>query len=412
MKILYLSHCLPFPPDKGERIRAYQQLWHLTRRHEVHLLALSRGETSVPEELAELCASSEVYPVGAVGGRLRSAAGVLGRQPLTLRYFRSRALQRRVDELARRERFDAVVAYTSAMVPYARRINSGTPLVLDMVDVDSAKWSHYSKFAGWPMRWVYGLEARRMQRLEASLQDFSSIVLTTTREVEELRSFAPALSASAVGIGVRFDPSCRLPLPKSDPPSLVFTGQMDYFANVDGVTHFARNVFPGLRQRFPGLEFVIVGRSPTEDVVALEEVQGVVVTGEVAEVAPFLARASVFVAPLRIARGLQTKVLEAMAARVPVVCSRDVGAGLVDGGFRSGRDLVIADGDDDLAEGIAAVLDRPTFAEHLARNALARVRSAYSFESATLGFERVLEAAAPAARPDDGDRCSPRARAS
>ncbi len=306
MKILYLAHCLPYPPNKGERIRAYYQLRHLAQDHEVHLLALCRdGSTQAPEELEELCASAEVFPVGALGSRLRSAFGLLTRRPLTLNYFHSLPLLRRLRQLTASGGFDVIVTYTTAMVPYARAVEDGTPWVLDMVDVDSAKWTQYSRYAGWPMRWVYAVEATRMRRFEASLGDFSNILLTTSKEVAELRSFAPHLDAEVVRTGMRMQSLERLKMPRTNPPSLVFTGQMDYLANVDGVVRFAREVFPRLRERFDGLEFVIVGRSPTARVVELEDLPGVVVTGEVADVRPFLARATAFVAPLRIAQGLQ-----------------------------------------------------------------------------------------------------------
>src|SRR6185295_6371650 len=199
---------------------------------------------------------------------------------------------------------------------------AGVPAVLDMVDVDSAKWEQYARFARLLMRPVYALEAKRLRAYEASLAGrFERIVLATSNERRLYEAFAPDARAAAVSNGVDFDHFKPLDLPKADNPSLIFTGQMDYFANVDGVVFFAREVMPRLRERFPDLELVIVGRSPVPAVRALAELPGVSVTGAVGDVRPFLARAWAFVAPLRIAQGVQNKVLEAMAMDLPVVCS-------------------------------------------------------------------------------------------
>jgi glycosyltransferase involved in cell wall biosynthesis len=178
---------------------------------------------------------------------------------------------------------------------------------------------------------------------------------------------------------------------------------MDYFANVDGVSWFAREVFPKLRERFEGLEFVIVGRSPSTKVLELEELPGVAVTGAVADVRPFLARATAFVAPLRIARGVQNKVLEAMASDLPVVCTREVGAGLAGGGFESGRDLIIAQGKEDFAAGLGRLLESGELRRRLRASARKRVSEAYSLEATMLDFERFLVAAATGKLPLERD---------
>ena len=268
-----------------------------------------------------------------------------------------------------------------------------------MVDVDSEKWAQYGKYAAWPVRWIYRIEADRMRRVEAGLSDFSEVLLTTSREVDALRSFAPKLEARVAGTGICMDTYRRLDMPRAKPPSLVFTGQMDYFANVDGVVRFARRVFPRLREKFRGLEFVIVGRSPSAKVLELEEIPGVVVTGAVADVKPFLARASVFVAPLRIARGLQTKILEAMASELPVVCSDAVGAGLVDGGFEPDHDLIVGRNWDEFEAGVCRLLEDEGLRDRLSRNAHEKVHLAYSLEAEMLEFERLVAAAAKSPLP-------------
>ncbi len=327
--------------------------------------------------------------------------------PLTLSFFESDELTGRLKELARRERFDVMAVFCSAMAPYAALLPD-VPAVLDMVDVDSAKWAQYARFAPLPLRPVYALEGRRLRRYEASLASrFQRITLATANEVRLYKSFA--LPAGGVGTarvetvlsGVDFDFFQPLDLPKSPNPSLVFTGQMDYFANVDGVVHFARQVFPRLRQRFPDLDLVVVGRSPVPAVRDLGELPGVQVTGAVGDVRPFLARAWAFVAPLRIAQGVQNKVLEAMASSVPVAVSERVLAGLSDGGFRSGRDLLAAASDEEMERAVATLIEDAATRERLAGCARQRLVATYRWGPQLDRFEELLGASArpPAGAP-------------
>lgn len=398
LEILYLCHRFPYPPDKGERIRAFHQIRSLARHHRVHLLALADGAVPDPGPLQEICARVEVFPVSRSGAYLRSALGIFRPRPLTLSFFESAELQARVEELAARERFDVIVAYSSSMAPYVEPF-AGVPAVLDMVDVDSAKWEQYSRFARRVMRPVYALEAKRLRAYEASLAGrFERIVLATANERSLYESFAPGAQAAAVSNGVDFDHFKPFDLPRADNPLLIFTGQMDYFANVDGVVFFAREVMPRLRARFPDLEMVIVGRSPVAAVRALGDLPGVSVTGAVGDVRPFLARAWVFVAPLRIAQGVQNKVLEAMAMDLPVVCSDRVLAGLAEGGFVHGRDLLAADSAAGFEDCVTALLEDAGTRACLARSARERLSAVYRWPDNLDRFEEIVAEAARSRR--------------
>lgn len=405
LRILYLCHRVPCPPDKGDKIRAYHEIRSLAQRHRVHLLTLADGPVPDLSSLESVCEKVEVFPIRRPTAYIRAAFGALRPRPLTLSFFDSAALHKRVAELAgqgkEKAKYDVVVAYSSSMAPYAEPF-VGVPKVLDMVDVDSAKWDQYSRFASLSARLVYSLEARRLQTYEAELAGrFERIILATGNETRQLKSFAPAARAVTVPNGVDLDFFQPLDLPKAESPTLVFTGQMDYFANVDGMVHFARHVFPRLRQRFAGLELLIVGRSPAPAVKALGDLPGVMVTGAVGDVRPFLSRAWVFVAPLRIAQGVQNKVLEAMASGLPVVCSDRVMAGLSDGGFRHDRDLLVAANDTEMEERIATLLDGEAGAEareRLAECARQRLIAAYRWSTNMERFEELLAGVARTAR--------------
>jgi sugar transferase (PEP-CTERM/EpsH1 system associated) len=280
------------------------------------------------------------------------------------------------------------------------------------VDVDSAKWAQYARFAPLPLRPVYALEARRLRRYEASLAGrFQKIFLATGNETRLYKANAPGAPAATVLSGVDVDYFQPLDLPKAAVPTLVFTGQMDYFANVDGIVHFAREVFPRLRRRIPDVELLVVGRSPVPAVRDLGELPGVQVTGAVGDVRPFLARAWMFVAPLRIAQGVQNKVLEAMASNLPVVCSERVLAGVADGGFRSGRDLLAAGTDDTDAEmenAVASLIGDAELRERLAASARQRLLATYRWGSSLDRLEELVGAVSrppaglpPAGHPED-----------
>jgi sugar transferase (PEP-CTERM/EpsH1 system associated) len=388
--VLYLCHRVPYPPDKGDKIRAFHQIQALAQHHRVHLLTLSDGAVPDLAPLRRLCHRVEVFPINRAAAALRAAAGLFSSRPLTLSFFRSAALHARVRELAAAERFDNVVVYSSSMAPYAEPF-AGVPSVLDLVDVDSAKWEQYSRFASRPLRPVYALEARRLQAYEAALaRRFDRVVLATENELRLFRSFAPEAPAVAIPNGVDLDFFTPLDLPKAKSPTLVFTGQMDYFANIDGVVSFAREVFPRLRLRFPDLVLLIVGRSPAPAVRALNEIPGVQVTGAVGDVRPFLARAWAFVAPLRIAQGVQNKVLEAMAMSLPVVCSERVLAGLAEGGFRHGRDLLAAGDPTAFESCLAGLLADPAERERLAAGARQRLAATYRWATNLERFEELL----------------------
>jgi len=365
-RLLFLAHRIPYPPEKGEKIRSWHMLRHLAERWEVDLGCLADD----PADLAHLpvlravCRAVECRPTGA---RSRLAARALLRArpglPLTLGWFHDPGLDRWVQDGLLAGRYDAALVYSSAMAPYlmgpaARR--PGLRRVLDFVDVDSEKWLAYTDGARAPMRQVWAREARTLLAFERrAALSFDRSVFVSAEEARRFAELAPdcADRLDHVDNGVeldRFDPSRSYPDPFAGAPALVFTGTMDYRPNVEAVTWFAGAVMPLLRARDPAPEFWIVGASPAPAVRALAGIPGVRVTGAVPDVRPYIARAAVSVAPLRIARGIQNKVLEAMAMARPVVASSQAFEGVR---AVPGRDLLVADGAAATAARIGAVLD-------------------------------------------------------
>ncbi|WP_119292432.1 TIGR03087 family PEP-CTERM/XrtA system glycosyltransferase [Azohydromonas sediminis] len=340
MNLLYLVHRLPYPPNKGDKVRSYHLLRHLAARHRVFLGSFvdDPDDEAHADTLRQWCADLHLARLHPRSAKIQSLPALLGDEPLTLRYYRDAGLAQWVRAVAARERLDAVVVFSSSMAQYAEGL--GLPVLVDFVDVDSAKWTQYAEHHRWPLSWVYRREGERLLAVERAVASRAArAFFVTDAEAALFRRLAPECAARVVtsGNGVDADhfapdPARGLPFAAGEVP-VVFTGAMDYWPNVDAVTWFAREALPALRERWPALRFHIVGRSPAPAVQALAG-DAVHVTGTVPDVRPYLQHAAVVVAPLRVARGIQNKVLEAMAMARPVVaaagCAQPIGARLGD----------------------------------------------------------------------------------
>jgi polysaccharide biosynthesis protein PslH len=323
MDILFLSHCVPNPPDKGERIRAFHEIAHLAVDHRVHLACLARSSRELrdAEALRDCCASVHAVQLRPTLALARAAVRFAGGACLTTSFYGSRTLARKVSALVRETPLDAAVVYSAAMAPYCP---PDLPAILDFVDVDSEKWLAYARMrrAGR----LYGMEGQRLRHLESRFAERAECsLLATPQEVAVFRQFAPGERILPMENGVDdrfFDPAVTNGLPGlKGRRFVVFVGAMDYFPNADAVEWYADRVWPALSRSDARLEFFIVGRNPTSAVRALAGRPGIHVTGAVPDVRPYLKAALAAVAPLRIARGVQNKVLEALAMGLPVMAS-------------------------------------------------------------------------------------------
>ena len=323
--ILFASHCVPNPPNKGEKIRAFHSVNALCKDFRVHLACLARNaeEVSAAQELSDRCASVYAQPISAVALPAAAVRFALG-GCLNFAYFHSRPMLQYLDDLARRVPLQAGVAFSAVMAPY---VPSHVPCILDMQDVDSEKWYEYAKSRRPAL--PYRMEAKRLRQEEIRWARSAVRTIFTTRNEEKLfQSFAPDVSTTYMENGVDFeyfDPA-RTPAVEdlARRQYVVFTGTMDYWPNIDAAQWFATRVLPELRRKCPQMEFYIVGRNPDKPVLALAGRPGVHVTGTVADIRSYLKHAQAVVTPLRIARGIQNKVLEALAMGRPVLVSTEV----------------------------------------------------------------------------------------
>jgi sugar transferase (PEP-CTERM/EpsH1 system associated) len=335
-ELLFVAHRVPYPPNKGDKIRSYHALRHLAARHRVHLCAFFDDPADLAHEavLSKMCASVRLIPLNVQVARLRSLAGLADGRPLGLPYYHDRQMRAHIDSLARNRRLDHVFVFSSTMAQYVESL-TGATRVLDMCDVDSDKWSQYAQRHRWPLSWIYRREGELLGKSErAYARIFDATLLASNNEADYLRRAAPEsahkVHAMRNGVDVEFfDPSRAYETPfPADHEAIVFTGAMDYWANGDAVTWFAHEVLPSILQRRAKARFYIVGSNPSEAVRRLGELPSVTVTGSVPDVRPYLRYARAVAVPLRVARGIQNKVLEALAMARPLVASKAALEGL------------------------------------------------------------------------------------
>ena len=340
-RVLILTHRIPFPPNRGDRIRAYHMVEFLSHRADVYLGSVSDEpwESSQREALEKLCPSVFFARLKSPWRWLRASAGFALGKSVTQGAFYSPQLADQVRLWSSEFRFDAAIMYCSSMGPYAKLMKTKPKrLVVDLVDVDSQKWDDYADVAYGPKKWLFRQEARRVGLLEESLsKSADAMTVVSPDEAQLFEKRHPGLQATSIGNGVdlRFFAPDALPfekfsglVPPSANPRLVFVGVLDYLPNVQGLQWFCDEVIPRLQSVFPSVSLDIVGRRPSGEVQALAKRSGVNLVGEVSDVRPYVLAAQIAIAPLQIARGVQNKVLEALACGKPVVASPQAATGI------------------------------------------------------------------------------------
>lgn len=342
--LLFLTHRIPYPPNKGDKIRSFHLLDHLRKAYRVHLGTFVDDEEDwrYSEEVEKMCGECCILPLPS---RYRSLAGLLTGEALTLPHYRSTQLQKWVDNLIARFGIGKIVVFSSAMAQYVEH-HCNVLRIMDFVDIDSDKWTQYSNSRPWPLSFIYAREGRLLEQYERKIASlFAASFFVSPQEADHFKTIAPEC-ASRIGFyqnGVDsdyFSPDRTYPNPySSGEEAIVFTGAMDYWPNVEAVTWFSRKIFPLVRKEQSAARFHIVGSNPAPEVRRLSVLENVIVTGRVEDVRPYLAHARLAVAPLKIARGVQNKVLEAMAMAIPVVATPQALEGIVENeGCLAGKD--------------------------------------------------------------------------
>lgn len=336
--VLFLTHRVPYPPNRGDRIRTFNFLRHLATQADVWLASFADEPVSDAtwKMLHSICHRVAIVPVEKRMRWVRAGLSVACGGSISVGAFSSPRFRSFVSEWSRQTQFAATLSSSSALTQYQRLGALGdVPAYVDLIDVDSQKWVDYAaNSSGW-RKLVYRIEGQRLRAVESDLADWTrGICVVSDAEADIYRSFRKTELIRAVPNGVDLDyftpqsDASRSPTPEVEQNGCVFVGVLDYKPNVDGICWFAREVWPEVVRQRPDQKLRIVGREPVAAVRELASIPGLEVVGTVPDVRPYLTQASVAVVPLHIARGVQNKVLEALAMAKPVVASPEPLVGL------------------------------------------------------------------------------------
>lgn len=409
--VLLLTHRIPYPPNKGDKIRSWRLLQRLAARFDVHLGCFidDADDWRYRDKVAALCKSAHFAKLDPRIAKLRSAWGLVRGTPLTLPYYMDHGLRRWV-EAVRREPLAAEIAFSSSMAAYLEKPAGARPRLVDLCDADSAKWTQYAAQKSGPMAWVYGREGRHLQRYEHEVIDWADAAFaispaeaavlaqgrtpgpskpqTHSPEVQSPEVYWPEVHWYGNGVdSAFFDPALSFP-PLGEAADIVFVGMMDYWANVDAVQWFMDACWARVRSASPKATLAIVGARPPEAIQQLSNRDGVRVTGWVEDVRPWLQQAKVVIAPMRIARGVQNKVLEAMAMACPVVATSAAAEGLA---LEQGAEILVEDDPEAFAKVVVSTIDHPESGAAIGAAARARVLDDYIWPRQLDRFDAVLD---------------------
>ena len=393
-QILFLAHRTPWPPDRGDRIRSHHILRELIGFAQVHVACLcdSAEEGTRPDPLLDRLASYRTV----VRDKPRGIAGleaIATGRPVSLTGFDSAALREHVAALLARRSIDCIYVYSGQMAQFVPDGYAGR-VVMDFVDVDSAKFARYADDTPPPMRFVHAREARLLGAFEARVSRRADVSLFVSEaEADCFRRLNAGRHGPvrALGNGIDVDFFAARPAPANPGARVLFTGQMDYPPNVDAVVRFARKVMPLILKQRPDARFVIAGRAPTAAVRALEKLPHTDVLGAVDDIREPLRAADVVVAPLLFARGIQNKLLEAMAMGKPVVATPAAAQGI---DATDGDHLLIAEGRAQEAAAVVRLLDDPALGVQLGASAAAFVRRDYRWSTQLAPLREICGVAA------------------
>jgi len=365
MNILFLTHRFPCPPDRGDRIRSYHTIKFLSKRHNIFLASVD--ETNPPSIhincMKELCKEILFSPINRKKQMIKASLYLPTNVPLSLPLFYNKRLYKDIKKLIARQKIDLIYIYCVSMAPYVEKF-SNIPKVIDFIDSDSQKWLDYASTTNFPMKLIYIREGKLLRQYEKKIANKSHHAFVASKREEDIfKRYIRSCPITTILNGVAIPKYIkRYNNHNSKDISMVFVGVMDYWPNVDAVTFFAKDVFPKIRKEFSDAKFFIVGKNPCEQVKKLSEIPGVKVTGFVPDVKAYLLSATLCVVPLRIARGIQNKLLEAMAMKVPVVATSAATEGIM---ATPEQDLLIADDPDEMAKKIINLIRDQKLQEEL-----------------------------------------------
>ncbi len=386
-----LTHRLPYPPDRGDRIRSFNLLKLLAEHYDVSIACTSEEPVWLQHHqlLSTIAKNVTIYPISPTYSKLKIPGALIKGQAITPAWHFRQGLANEIMQWHERDPFDTVLTFCTGMAQYAKTLmkpigDFKVPYhILDLVDVDSVKWDSYAKQALPPKKWVYAAEARNLRKIEAcQIDQYNAITVVSQAEADTYNKHVTQNDIlHVVGNGVDYEYFNPLPqVPENqEHHNIVFVGVLNYLPNSQCIQWFIKNVIPTLRKKNPNVTLQVVGRHPTAKINELNNVPGVEIVGSVPDVRQYLAGASLVIAPLRIARGIQNKVLEAMASQRTVVCSPAAAQGII---AQDKKHLFVADEPQQWVDTIDNLLNDPKTRQTVGFAAREQVIQEYSWQKA------------------------------
>jgi sugar transferase (PEP-CTERM/EpsH1 system associated) len=396
MRIFFICQRVPFPPERGDKITTFNEVRHLSTKHEVHVFCLADGRRDLDNISGVRRYAQSVTAVPVIGwtSKFRAFAAMFTGEPLSVAAFNEKGLHSAIKQKFVELRPDLVMVYSCNVAQYAEHFPQ-VPRIMQFAELDSSRWGQFARRTRPPLRWVYAVEQRRFFTYEQHIaRTFSHALVCTAAEQRDFERLIPGVPVSLVGNGVDLDYFRSSGVAKH-PGSIVFTGVMDYLPNVDAVAWFCDEVLPIVQKRFPEAGLTICGSRPAAAVRRLAKRPGVTVTGRVPDTRMYLDGAEVFVAPMRMARGIQNKLLEALAMGLPCVASKAAATGTA---VPDGEGILVADDPMEFAEHIVHLLRDDAFRDAMAAKARAAAELNYRWEAQFGCLDRVVAALVPQCR--------------
>ncbi len=399
MDVLFLAHRAPYPPDKGDRLRAWRHLQRLATLGPVDLVAQADSEADAAAALPGLrsvCREVHVFVRRRPAALVSAGIALLSGGSLTLGWHRDARVERTIDALCARHEYGLLWAFSSGTAAWWRRCRARRR-IMDLCDLDALKWEALGASTPGPRGWIYRIEARRLLPVERQLAESADLTLVITPgERDDLlaRGGRPA-RLELLTNGVPWQQLAGLPVPSRSGPTLGFLGQMDYPPNVEAAVFLAQKVLPLVRAAVPGARLLLLGRAPTAAVKALATDSGgaVEVTGALDSVAEGLSRCAVFLSPLATGRGLPNKIIEALAAGRATVVSSFCARALTGS---PGRDYLVADGAEAMAGAAIRLLTDARAADALGAAGQSWVATAHDWDDVLARLESLARETAHA----------------
>ncbi|MBA3971221.1 MAG: glycosyltransferase [Bacteroidetes bacterium] len=384
MKLFVLLSRVPYPLEKGDKLRAFNQIKELSKKHQIILFALNdqKLDDKALAELKKYCAAISIIKFSKFTIFFNLLRAFFNGQPLQVGYFYFNKAQKKVDELIKKHKPDHIYCQLIRTAKYVKKYPE-IPKTLDYMDVFSKGIERRKTTDPFYMKPVLGMEYRRLIRYERKVFDRFNNKTIISAQDKELIPHKEKHKIVVVANGV--DTSYFKPIQVKKDFELLFNGNMNYPPNIESVEYLVQKVMPYVWHKLPNTRLLISGASPSADVLDLAS-DKVVVSGWVEDIRNNFARSKILVAPMQISIGLQNKLLEAMAMQIPCITSSLANNAL---GAKPGDEILVADTPEQYARHIIYLLQNEAKARQIALKAFDFVGK-FNWQSTTAILERIM----------------------